>query len=155
MAALYNDDVSQILPNLFLGNRNAAKEFPCDVMVSAMEEDEYEDYLVVDRPNVEWHRFLVEDSNEFEISEIFGSVHSILQSALKQNRRVLVHCVGGISRSPTLVAAFLMMEHGWTRRQAIEFISKRRLGICPNDGFQNQLKSLEIRIALESAAKLE
>ncbi|KAL8404751.1 hypothetical protein RB594_009572 [Gaeumannomyces avenae] len=57
----------------------------------------------------------------------------------KRPRAVLVHCVMGISRSATAVAAFLMHQYGMSRDQAIEHIAKRRPQINPNGAFQKQL----------------
>lgn len=56
-----------------------------------------------------------------------------------QPRAVLVHCVMGVSRSSTAVAAFLMHKYGMLRDQALEHISKRRPQICPRENFRAQL----------------
>ncbi|EJT75626.1 hypothetical protein GGTG_05559 [Gaeumannomyces tritici R3-111a-1] len=57
----------------------------------------------------------------------------------KRPRAVLVHCVMGISRSATAVAAFLMHQYGMSRDQALGHIAKRRPQINPNGAFQKQL----------------
>ncbi|KAL8377239.1 hypothetical protein RB595_008087 [Gaeumannomyces hyphopodioides] len=57
----------------------------------------------------------------------------------KQPRAVLVHCVMGISRSATAVAAFLMHKYGMSRDLALEHISKRRPQIYPKANFGEQL----------------
>ncbi len=46
-----------ILPGLYLGNRLSAKHFPLkkgDLLISMLTEEEYEDYVIVDRPHIEW-----------------------------------------------------------------------------------------------------
>lgn len=59
--------------------------------------------------------------------------------------KVLVHCLQGLSRSATLVLAFLMIKKGMTVTEAVETVrSKRR--IYPNDGFLQQLCDLEMRM---------
>lgn len=93
-----------------------------------------------------WHHFVLEDTDEEEIGEYFEEVHAILHAAKQAGKRVYVHCAAGISRSPTLVAAHLMLENNWSRKTAIEYISKRRPCIDPNSGFMNQLKILEDQI---------
>ncbi|KLU85540.1 hypothetical protein MAPG_04563 [Magnaporthiopsis poae ATCC 64411] len=54
-------------------------------------------------------------------------------------RAVLVHCVMGVSRSSTAVAAFLMHKYGMSRNLALNYISERRPQICPRENFRAQL----------------
>ncbi|KAF9784945.1 protein-tyrosine phosphatase-like protein [Thelephora terrestris] len=50
-----------------------------------------------------------------------------------------VHCVMGISRSATVVCAYLIAEKGMTAPAAIDFVRGKRPVVCPNVGFQRQL----------------
>jgi len=63
-----------------------------------------------------------------------------IRDALKDpNSKVLVHCVMGISRSATVVCAYLIAEQGMTAQAAIDFVREKRPIICPNIGFRRQL----------------
>ncbi|KAF9256900.1 phosphatases II, partial [Marasmius fiardii PR-910] len=53
--------------------------------------------------------------------------------------RVLVHCAEGISRSVSVVAAFLMAQHGWTPGEAVAYVKEKRKIANPNPGFVKQL----------------
>lgn len=59
--------------------------------------------------------------------------------------RVLVHCAVGVSRSASLVLAYLMIHHGFTLLQAINKVKERRW-IFPNRGFLKQLQALERKL---------
>lgn len=59
--------------------------------------------------------------------------------------RVLVHCAVGVSRSASLVLAYLMIHHGFTLLQAINKVKERRW-IFPNKGFLKQLQALEMKL---------
>ncbi|KAI5782796.1 protein-tyrosine phosphatase-like protein [Pyronema domesticum] len=59
------------------------------------------------------------------------------------NGRVLVHCVEGVSRSPSIVLAYLMSERGMSYKQALRVVKLRRGVVCPNLGFERQLKEWE------------
>lgn len=59
------------------------------------------------------------------------------------NKRVLVHCNAGISRSATVILAWLMKTYGMTRDTSIQFLRSRRSIIHPNDGFMRVLKEWE------------
>lgn len=59
----------------------------------------------------------------------------------KQKGTVLVHCVQGISRSATLVIAYLILKKRMTIEQAVQTISRKRF-VAPNEGFTEQLIEL-------------
>lgn len=60
--------------------------------------------------------------------------------------KVLVHCARGISRSATLVLAYLMLREGLTLVEALEAVRRHR-NILPNAGFLNQLRQLDALLA--------
>ena len=91
----------------------------------------------------QWLHVPVDDDWQEDISQHFLKVIQFIDAARKQGHPVLVHCAGGISRSPTLIAAYLMWEHGWTRKEAVEHITSRRKIVDPNDGFMEQLLVFE------------
>ncbi|KAJ8406737.1 hypothetical protein AAFF_G00296530 [Aldrovandia affinis] len=63
-------------------------------------------------------------------------------------RKVFVHCARGISRSATLVFAFLMINEKLTLAEAIKTVRKHR-NVLPNAGFLSQLCHLDMALSLE------
>lgn len=55
----------------------------------------------------------------------------------------LVHCVGGRSRSPALIVAFLMSSRGLSFSKALSLVKARRPVASVNEGFQRQLRAYE------------
>jgi protein-tyrosine phosphatase len=53
--------------------------------------------------------------------------------------KVLVHCHEGVSRSVSVVIAYLMMKYRWHPDQALEYIRTKREIANPNFGFKRQL----------------
>lgn len=53
---------------------------------------------------------------------------------------VLVHCAAGVSRSATLVIAYLMTRKKMSFLEAHFFVKERRPIIRPNDGFMQKLQ---------------
>ncbi|XP_064174444.1 dual specificity protein phosphatase 13B-like isoform X3 [Anguilla rostrata] len=68
-------------------------------------------------------------------------------------RKVLVHCAMGVSRSATLVLAFLMICENLTLVEAINAVRQHR-DICPNAGFLSQLRRLERTLAWDRKNKM-
>nr|KAF6427438.1 dual specificity phosphatase 26 [Rousettus aegyptiacus] len=67
------------------------------------------------------------------------------QASISEIRKILVHCAVGVSRSATLVLAYLMLYHHLTLVEAIKKVKDHR-GIIPNRGFLRQLLALDRRL---------
>ncbi|UYV80476.1 DUSP3 [Cordylochernes scorpioides] len=73
----------------------------------------------------------------------FNFIQKALESKGHDNHgKVLVHCMMGLSRSPTIVMAFLIMKRGLTAELALRTVKSHR-EVRPNDGFLLQLLELE------------
>lgn len=70
---------------------------------------------------------------------------SPMLSGPTQENRVLVHCLAGMSRSATIVIAYLLATTPMTTEEATEFVRSKRRVIRPNYGFTKQLKQYERR----------
>lgn len=60
----------------------------------------------------------------------------------------------GVSRSATLVLAFLMICEELTLKEAVQVVRQHR-DICPNPGFLSQLRHLDMSLVRERKKKLE
>lgn len=77
-------------------------------------------------PGVRAHRVPVHDSPDeggTMLAHLPVAV-ALIDAALASGRGVLVHCFAGVSRSASVVAAFLMYKEGLTPRQAIARIRR-------------------------------
>ncbi|XP_036750093.1 dual specificity protein phosphatase 26 isoform X6 [Manis pentadactyla] len=89
------------------------------------------------------------DSPAFDMSTHFQVAADFIHRALRQpGGRILVHCAVGVSRSATLVLAYLMLYHHLTLVEAIKKVKDHR-GIIPNRGFLRQLLALDRRLRQE------
>uniref|UniRef100_A0A672G8B1 Dual specificity protein phosphatase n=1 Tax=Salarias fasciatus TaxID=181472 RepID=A0A672G8B1_SALFA len=77
-----------------------------------------------------------------------GITHVVNAAHGRMYSRVLVHCAVGVSRSATLVLAYLMIHHHYTLLEAINKVKEHRW-IFPNRGFLKQLCALEMKLGTE------
>ena len=57
--------------------------------------------------------------------------------------KVFVHCAAGMSRSATIVVAYLMWKRKLSLNEAIKFVKNKRPVISPNLNFMRQLEIFE------------
>lgn len=98
-------------------------------------------YIAV--PPLPIHRvqYPLDDLPFSELAAHLPHTTAFLRAALMDpNARVLVHCVEGVSRSTSVVAAYLIAEFGWSTAQAIQYVKSRRRAAEPNFGFVQQLQ---------------
>ena len=57
--------------------------------------------------------------------------------------KVFVHCAAGMSRSPTIVIAYLMWKKKLSLNDAIKFVKNKRPEISPNLNFMRQLQTFQ------------
>merc|ERR1712173_172212 len=81
----------------------------------------------------------IDDNCSVNIHEHFQKCINFIEN----NEIVLVHCQAGISRSPTIVMAYLMnkMTLGW--QEAYKYVQERRTIAAPNFSFISQLFRFE------------
>lgn len=63
-----------------------------------------------------------------------------IDDAVASGGKVLVHCVCGVSRSATIVAAWVMSKHGYTVEETLQMMKERRDCVDPNPAFRDQLE---------------
>lgn len=65
--------------------------------------------------------------------------YHFIDSALKSNSNVLIHCMAGVSRSVSMICYYLMKKININYPDAINFVKKYRQIASPNNSFVRQL----------------
>ncbi|KAJ3319910.1 Dual specificity protein phosphatase 10 [Boothiomyces sp. JEL0866] len=95
-----------------------------------------------------FHDFPVPDTPQTPIIDLFEETTRIIEECRKQNINVLVHCHAGVSRSSTIVLAYLMKYKEMSLYDAWNHTYKLRPIIRPNVGFSKALQSIEKETSL-------
>ncbi|OXA62139.1 Dual specificity protein phosphatase 12 [Folsomia candida] len=99
---------------------------------------------IQDLPQVTTKFLKVSDMPREDILQYFDDTNEFIDSALRLKKRVLVHCYYGVSRSATLVLAYLMQKYRLSLEEAQNRLEQRRSVVGPNYGFLSQLKLYEV-----------
>lgn len=136
-----------IEPNLYLGNLTAATD------VQWLKDTKITHILTVDScplprkiqllPDLIVKYIQITDMPREDLLTYFEDAYQFIDNALHINGKVLVHCYFGVSRSATLVIAYLMKKHELTLEVAFELVKSKRRFVGPNPGFMAQLKLYE------------
>lgn len=85
--------------------------------------------------------------------EHIANALSAMNRALNNHGAVLVHCHAGVSRSSTLVAAYLIRFYGWTPEHAITMIQRKKPETFkPHPIFIEMLRDLYTERGLQKAS---
>ena len=133
--------MNQITENLYLGNflsarADSLKEKGIKKVLSVM------DYYIIPEShkgdNINHKIIKAVDANSCNIIKYFGECLKFIDG----EEKVLVHCAAGVSRSATVVIAYIMWKQKMNFNDAYNFVNERRL-VSPNPGFRSQLELFE------------
>ncbi|KAI5830331.1 phosphatases II [Schizophyllum commune Tattone D] len=104
------------------------------------------------------HVKLLDNTGEDILSRLDETTEFIRRAlAENEHNKALVHCVQGISRSATVVCAYLLAtstpKPGMLSEEVIDWIRERRIVVCPNLGFRLQLEEYAKRFKTVPASK--
>lgn len=116
-------------------------------IVSALEYDhcDYEEYAKYQRLWIP-----IEDHPAQNMLQHFERTNAFIEKAINDKGRVLVHCAMGVSRSATVVLAYLMWKQNVAFLHALRQVQQVRPLCAPNVGFVEQLETYERILKAES-----
>ncbi|XP_060083943.1 uncharacterized protein LOC132563208 [Ylistrum balloti] len=88
-------------------------------------------------------RIPVNDNYSAKMIPFFEEAFQFLDKVREANGCVLVHCLAGISRSPTLAIAYVMKHLNMSSDDAYRYVKDKRPTISPNFNFLGQLLEFE------------
>ena len=80
------------------------------------------------------------DLAEENLIQHFDDTYDFIHNTYENNGKILVHCEAGVSRSVSVMAAYLMRSLKITPKAALDIIRDHRVFAQPNDGFMDQLE---------------
>lgn len=140
--------ISKILPHLYLGNRDNSSD------VDDLRDLGITHILNVTPKSTEVFGFVnkqlpcLDNINE-NLQRYFDDSYDFIENTRTNGARVLVFCEAGVSRSPTVVVAYVMRHLQKSMEDAYAFVKDKRPIISPNMNFMIQLYDLGKNINAE------
>jgi protein-tyrosine phosphatase len=140
----------QITDNVFLGKANSAQSY------EILQELGITHVLMIGYDLTAWFadrgiiykHFELDDKETSDILPIFDKTAEFIDEAIKSGGRVLVHCQAGVSRSASVVIAWIMKSQGVSYMDAYGVCKSRRPCIMPNKGFVAALQRYQSRLCV-------
>lgn len=85
----------------------------------------------------------IADNSEQGVARFFDEAHQFIEEARRKKCNILVHCLAGVSRSPTFAIAYLMRVNSLSLQDAFNLVKQCRPQIDPNLSFIGQLMVYE------------
>ena len=133
--------LSQITENLYLGNLYDAQNISNLLKIGIQKVLSLitDPQLLYYPKEIEHKLIKINDFPRENIIQYFGECLLFIED----NRKILVHCVAGASRSATIVIAYLMWKNQLDYKESAKFVEQIRPCINPNYGFVRQLQIFE------------
>lgn len=142
-ASQHFDEVNGILPRLWLasymGTQNETKlrELGITHILSLYRNPNQKRVKGCQYQDVE-----IEDVDHADILRHFPACLKFIEDTLSEDKKnqILVHCAQGISRSATIILAYLIKHSHMKPEDALVFLKSKRSCVEPNVGFMQQLE---------------
>ena len=130
----------------YLKDNNFTHVINCCLGSSLSDNNQDEDSLkqLYERNNIRYLSMVLRDDPEVDIFYHFSQIINFLESNDQiENKKILFHCIEGISRAPAMVAGYLMWKNKYKFPEVIDLIKTRRNCVDINLGFNIQLHKWE------------
>ena len=96
-------------------------------------------------PSIKYLPIFLRDDPGADIINCFFQTIDFIESKEESNKpkKILIHCIEGISRAPALISGYLMWKQNLKTQNAIDFVKSKRKCVDINLGFIIQLHKWE------------
>lgn len=139
----------EIIPGLYLGSQEAMDNHLHEIKISHVLSCRSAFGKPPEITEGNWKKIQLADLPDQNISKYFNESYEFIENS---ENGCLVHCQQGISRSATVVIAYLMKKFHVPYMAAHSYVKKLRPQVAPNSGFIKQLLEYEAELQKEFKA---
>lgn len=133
-------DANEVYPGIYIGNLSSSMNLEemtekgiTHIMSVMNGSGRYWD-------TIKYSTYHVNDDSWIDLSQHFESAIGFIDNAISTGGKVLVHCKEGISRSVTMVMAYIIFKEKISPSAVLEKIRQSRSKANPNRGFMRLLQ---------------
>ena len=146
-----NEQRESILGRIFVSNKDAAKDFDLLTMLYITAVMSIGGGHVGNHSSIvsDFMHFGIKDSSDSDLLPVFYKAAEFAESIIADERNILVHCQGGMHRSPTVAASLLIRFAGLSALDAMSCIKAARptVDFTSHGGiFVDQLQQYEVEL---------
>lgn len=151
--ALANWDANPILPNLILGDFDAAEDraaiqyfnIRARLTILNCSEKKCVDQSIIAETNQIWEWIELDDTflTAEDMQKYLITAADFIHNKLNDGHVVIVHCWSGVSRSSTMIIAYLIKYKKMSFADAMQHVADCRPKISPNGSFKVALRMFE------------
>ena len=123
--------IDEIIPNLYLGDLNGAltNKDNFDVIINLSQFD----YST----KAQIYNIKIDDHPSINIIEYINQYKPIIDNGLKNNKKILVHCLMGKSRSASIILGYLMITNNISYDEATKLINEKIISLISSQRLLN------------------
>ena len=144
LESIMQSEPDLIIDKLYLGNLSHSKKH--DVLkrlgVSVVLQISSEPTEFPFPESFEYHPFEFGDCPSADLARHVKKGIETLKKAHSEGKTCFIHCAAGVSRSASIVIAYVMLLKDYDFNQALKFVQERRPCVDPNEGFREYLAKL-------------
>ena len=143
-------EITEIIKDkIYLGNINGAsnysllKKYKIDAIInSAIEIPNFfpNDFTYFNVP--------IYDGYNQEITKYFNDTNLFIKNHISKGKRVFIHCHAGISRSASILTAYLLSQTNMNLNETLTYLRSKRSIVNPNKDFYKNLSIYEKNLIL-------
>ena len=149
--------------NIFIGDKGSVEKSQISKLnnlgiTSVINVAALPDHVEIDKTSFESNGISIidiaaEDREEYQINKHFSYTNRIINQTLNDGKKILVVCAGGLSRSATIVLAYMLAFKDYDKvLEALNKLRESRQCFNPNDGFKKQLEIYALQQREEKCA---
>ncbi|KAE9601252.1 hypothetical protein Lal_00023963 [Lupinus albus] len=152
--AFYDKECSRIVDHVYLGSDTVAKSHELLKQNGITHVLNCVGFVCPEyfKSDFVYKTLCLKDSPTEDITSILYDVFDYFEDVREQGGRVFVHCCRGVSRSTSLVIAYIMWRESLSFEDAFQYVKNARGVTNPNMGFASQLLQCQKRVHAMSAS---
>lgn len=139
-----NTPIHKITDFLYIGNRTILENPDLLRTENIKRIVQLLDFRIEPLPEFEFLHIQLTDSEEQSLDQALSLALRFIHLSILNGEKVVVHCNAGVSRSGSIVIAYIMAAYRLNFPKALSIVQEKRACVDPNPGFTRYLSNINL-----------